>query len=133
MNTILVDIVALLALWNELDQWHEAAEAAFALAYHTHSPLITTSCVLLECGNAVARKDYRDAVLYLRLRLQKSSGLFEPLPEEIENAWEAFERRDANSAGMVDLISFEVMRRLQITQALTNDDHFRAAGFETLM
>jgi len=29
-------------------------------------------------------------------------------------------------------MSFVVMRRLSMTQAFTNDHHFRAAGFQTL-
>ena len=34
--------------------------------------------------------------------------------------------------GIVDHVSFVVMRRLGLTQAFTNDAHFRAAGFEVL-
>jgi len=32
----------------------------------------------------------------------------------------------------VDCMSFAVMPRLRITDAFTNDQHFRAAGFEIL-
>jgi len=35
-------------------------------------------------------------------------------------------------AGIVDHVSFIVMRRLGITDAFTNDRHFQAAGFTTL-
>ncbi len=41
-------------------------------------------------------------------------------------------RGAASQAGIVDRVSFEVMRRLGISQAFTNAAHFRAAGFETL-
>jgi uncharacterized protein len=34
--------------------------------------------------------------------------------------------------GIVDHVSFTIMRRLGISKAFTNDGHFRAAGFETL-
>jgi len=34
--------------------------------------------------------------------------------------------------GIVDCISFAVMRRLGLTEAFTNDQHFTAAGFTTL-
>jgi hypothetical protein len=40
--------------------------------------------------------------------------------------------READSAGLVDHVSFTIMRRLGISKAFTNDGHFRAAGFETL-
>jgi len=39
---------------------------------------------------------------------------------------------DAADAGIVDQVSFEVMRRIGVTQVYSNDRHFRAAGFETL-
>ncbi len=38
----------------------------------------------------------------------------------------------AGQAGIVDQVSFVVMRRLGITEAFTNDRHFQAAGFHTL-
>lgn len=39
---------------------------------------------------------------------------------------------EAGQAGIVDQVSFLVMRRLGITEAFTNDRHFQAAGFVTL-
>jgi uncharacterized protein len=47
-------------------------------------------------------------------------------------AWLAYERGAAASAGIVDQVSFKIMRRLGITKAFSNDGHFRAAGCETL-
>jgi predicted nucleic acid-binding protein len=44
----------------------------------------------------------------------------------------SYKRGDAGQAGIVDLVSFAVMRRLDISQAFTNDKHFAAAGFLTL-
>ena len=39
------------------------------------------------------------------------------------------ERGEAGQAGIVDHVSFQVMRRLGITEAFTNDKHYQAAGF----
>jgi uncharacterized protein len=44
----------------------------------------------------------------------------------------ALDKGDQSGAGIVDHISFVVMRRLGMSKAFTNDRHFRAAGFETL-
>jgi len=55
-----------------------------------------------------------------------------PTDADLESAWPAFERGQAGQAGIVDHVSFVVMRRLGLTQAFTNDAHFRAAGIETL-
>jgi len=52
--------------------------------------------------------------------------------EDWQAAWLAYERGEADSAGIVDHVSFAIMRRLEISKAFTNDGHFRAAGLETL-
>jgi predicted nucleic acid-binding protein len=58
--------------------------------------------------------------------------LVKPIETDIEAGWDAYERGDAGQAGIVDHVSFVVMRRLGISRAFTNDVHFRAAGFEPL-
>ena len=58
MNAVFLDTVGLLALWNRSDQWHESAEAAFQSLLARRSLLLTTSLVLLECGNAAARHHF---------------------------------------------------------------------------
>jgi predicted nucleic acid-binding protein len=55
----------------------------------------------------------------------------EPTSEEVEIAWQAFDHGDAGQAGIVDHVSFILMRRLKISRAFTNDVHYLAAGFET--
>jgi predicted nucleic acid-binding protein len=50
----------------------------------------------------------------------------------VEDAWASYHRGEADQAGIVDQISFRVMRRLGATEAFTNDQHFRAAGFAPL-
>lgn len=87
MREVFLDTVGLLALWDSTDQWHESAQHALAgLAPEVRT--VTTSFVLLECGNA--------------------------------------------AAGIVDHISFAVMRRLGIAEVFGNDRHFQAAGFTVL-
>ena len=132
MRTVFLDTVGLLALWDESDQWHPAAQAAFDRLRNERDPLVTTSFVLLECGNAAARRPYRQAVVRLRTRLESAGRVVVPTTEDWQEAWRGFERGDAAEAGIVDHVSFVVMRRLGLTEAFTNDGHFRAAGFMTL-
>ena len=68
----------------------------------------------------------------LRKSLIQEQLLVDPTPEEVEDAWAAYDQGEAGEAGIVDLLSFRVMRRLGLTEAFTNDQHFRAAGFTTL-
>ncbi len=55
-----------------------------------------------------------------------------PTEEDWKQAWEDYEREEAGQAGIVDHVSFIVMRRLGVTEAFTNDRHFQTAGFAVL-
>jgi uncharacterized protein len=129
---VLLDTVGLLAVWDESDQWHKAAQESLLQLSASRTDLVSTAYILLECGNAAARRPYRSAVSRLRQQLERGNRLLDPTTEDCQSAWKAYERGDANSAGIVDHVSFAVMRRLGITKAFTNDQHFQAAGFEIL-
>ncbi len=122
----------MLALWDEADQWHQEAERARAKFRLAQSPVITTTYVLLECGNAAARRSFRTAVTQFREVMIANGGLVVPSDDDWAEAWKAYDRGDAGLAGIVDQITFAVMRRLKVREAFTNDRHFTAAGFETL-
>jgi predicted nucleic acid-binding protein len=132
MTDVFLDTVGMIAVWDDTDQWHPAAQAAYARLFRQGRKLVTTSLVLYECGNASARRTYRPDVCDLRRTLLQEGLLIEPTGQEMEHAWAAYERGEAGQAGIVDHISFAVMRRLGIAEAFTNDRHFQAAGFVTL-
>lgn len=132
MSLVLADSVGLLALWNQADQWHRAASLAYDRIYNQGDILVTTSFVLLECGNAASRTMFRRDVDDLRLQMHAAGTLHWPTDDDWREAWAAYRRGEADQAGIVDHVSFVVMRRLNIRQAFTNDNHFRAAGFEVL-
>jgi predicted nucleic acid-binding protein len=130
--TVFLDTVGLLALWDESDQWHGAAKDCFIQLSALRANVVTTTFTILECGNASARRPYRGAVSRLRQELERGQRLITPTVGDWQAGWIAYDRGEANSAGIVDQITFAVMRRLAISKAFTNDQHFRAAGFDTL-
>src|SRR3712207_6783699 len=132
MNPMFLDTVGMIAVWDDTDQWHVAAHAAYQQLLARGRRLVTTYLVLCECGNATARRPYRSDVNELRKFLIQEQLLVEPTAEELEKAWAAYDRGEAGQAGIVDHISFVVMRRSGIPEAFTNDRHFHAAGFVTL-
>jgi predicted nucleic acid-binding protein len=132
MTPVFLDTVGLIAAWERADLWHAAASGALGALVRSGTPLVTTPYVLLECGNACARRPCRTDVAQLRLDLIRAGRLIDPTPTEENGAWEAYARGEAGQAGVVDHVSFHVMRRLGLTRAFTNDAHFRAAGFEKL-
>ena len=132
MTVVLMDTVGLLALWENTDQWHAAAERAMTELQAQKARLVTTSFILLECGNAASRKPYRPDVDLLRRKMEADGRVIVPLESDIEQAWTDYRRGNAGDAGIVDHVSFIVMRRLGIIDAFTNDRHFKTAGFNTL-
>jgi uncharacterized protein len=132
MKPIVLDTVGLIALWNRSDQWHIPAKQAFDDLIAAGSEFLTTSAILLECGNAAARQPFRHEVLLLRKHLEIRGQLIFSTYEDWQNAWLIYENSEADRTGIVDCITFAVMRRLDLNQAFTNDRHFNAAGFETL-
>jgi uncharacterized protein len=132
MRRIYLDTIGLLALWNERDQWHEAAVKAFDQLAAAGVEFWTSSYVLLECGNAAARTPFRKEVVDLRQHLSNDGKLIDPTEDDLDRAWEGYAKGMAGGAGIVDHVSFEVMRRLEILEAFTNDRHFPAAGFKAL-
>jgi predicted nucleic acid-binding protein len=132
MSNVFVDTVGLIAVWDVRDQWHAAADAAYQELLKQGRTLITTPLILWECGNAAARRPYRQRVRVIRQYFVEERLLIDPTHDEIEDAWTAFDRGDAAQAGIVDHVSFVIMRRLGVTEAFTNDKHFEAAGFKVL-
>ncbi len=132
MTLVFVDTVGMLAVWNRSDQWHQPARQAYLDLNPSETALFSTPFVLAECANAAARTPFRSEVDEFRKRLELSGTLIWPTPEEWDSAWVAFRRGEADQAGLVDHISFSVMRRMNILHAFTNDRHFRAAGFVPL-
>jgi predicted nucleic acid-binding protein len=129
---VFLDTVGLVALWDRADQWHSAADAAFQRIAANGTSYVTTPFILAECGNAAARKPFRQRVVALEKILAATNGIETPTELDWRGAWHAYERGVAGNAGIVDCISFAVMRRLGLTEAFTNDQHFAAAGFTPL-
>jgi predicted nucleic acid-binding protein len=132
MSAVFLDSVGLLALWNQADQWHAAAEEAFDTLKASNRPYISTPFVMAECGNAASRRGFRRDVVTLRKSLEVDDSLIWPTDQDWFNAWAEFERGRPGDPGIVDCISFAVMRRHNITEAFTNDQHFTSAGFTKL-
>jgi predicted nucleic acid-binding protein len=132
MTPIFLDTVGLLAVWDQDDQWHSAAVPVYEQIVREGRPTVTTTLVLYESGNAASRSPFRANVNVLRSLLAAEGKLIEPTPDEIEAGWANFVRGLAGSAGIVDHISLVIMRRLNISDAFTNDKHFTAAGFVTM-
>jgi predicted nucleic acid-binding protein len=84
---IFLDTVGMIALWNHSDQWHVQAAQAYHQLRSRRPVFATTSHVLLECGNAVARTELRAEVSRLRIGLTAQQQLIEPSGADVAEAW----------------------------------------------
>ncbi len=132
MNGVFLDTVGLLGLWDEDDQWHAPAAAAFEKMRLRREPLVTTSYIIAECANATARWIEREKIAALVRSLQASGGFIFPDDDDWSLAWNRYTAGSPGGPGLVDHLSFAAMQRLGLRQAFTNDRHFSAAGFDPL-
>lgn len=132
MKAVFLDSVGLLAYWNKRDQWHSAAARAFAELRRAQTALFSTTYVVAECANALARLPSRAKLADLVDSLRAANGLVSPTNAEWGEAWTSYTCGHAGSPGLVDQLSFVVMRRLGLHEVYSNDQHFRDAGFTTL-
>jgi predicted nucleic acid-binding protein len=132
VSDVFLDTVGLLALLNHSDQWRADAVTAFESLQSSHRGFVSTELVFYEAGNALARTSLRAALDNLRLELREQGRIEAVTNADCEEAWQVYRSRRPGDAGIVDCVSFAVMRRLGLTEAFTNDQHFAAAGFTPL-
>ena len=117
------------------ERGHDAARAMYADAARGGELLVTTPLVAAETHTLILRwRGPHAGALFLETVFESGAHVVAPLDDGlIEAAISRWIRRFADkSISLADAVSFEVMRRERITQALTFDRHFSDAGFETL-
>jgi len=132
MTTVFADTFYFVALSNPRDAAHDRAVAWTATFA---GRLLTTTWVLTEYANHMSdpanRQEFLDTLRDLR-----ASTAVKIVPAD-EPLWEAglqlFGDRPDKKWSLTDCISFVVMRREGVTEALTGDRHFEQAGSVALL
>lgn len=134
-NELFLDTSFALALSIVRDQHHAAAVELARRMRAERAQLITTHAVLLEIGNAMAKARQRAAGIDLVEALQDDPAVeIVPLSQELFAEGVALYRRyEDKEWGLTDCISFAVMHRRGLREALTADNHFRQAGFRAVL
>ena len=89
---------------------------------------------MLEIGNALARNYRQAAVEVIEQFLDSDETEVVRLNAQLfEQALTLYKSHQDKTWGLVDCISFVVMRESGVSQVLTFDRHFEQAGFHTLM
>lgn len=97
-------------------------------------PLLTTDAVLLEVGNALSRLDRQGAIGAIESTfLAPEIEVVHLTPALFQRAFDLYKARPDKTWGLVDCLSFVVMRDADVRVALTADRHFVQAGFQILL
>ena len=132
MADAFIDTSFVVALVNRKDQHHSRA---FELASEfEQQSLITTDAVLLEIGNALA-KNFREASIQVIDDFLTSDKIqiVSLHPDLFQRAFSLYRSHLDKTWGLIDCVSFVVMRDAGVINALTTDKHFGQAGFRTLL
>ena len=123
---IFLDTSVIYALADRRDEFHQLARRRFDLALRAGSRLVTHNYVLLESMALLHRRLGRQAALHLARDVAAFDveWVGEALHQEATAALSA-----GAGASLVDQVSFLVMRRRGIAEALAFDAEFVAAGF----
>jgi len=132
MRTVFADTFYFLAILSDRDQHHERA---VDFTRSIRGRMITTTWVLTELGNQLRRGRDRERFLSFLAKL-KSNPNVSIIPTDdalFDSGVEFFRMRPDKEWSLTDCISFVVMERTGITEALTGDFHFEQAGYHALL
>lgn len=132
MKSYFADSSYYLALVNADD---ELNSAAVALTPSLTGRIVTTEWVLAEVGDALCRPGCRRlaAELIRELQADTSVQIVAATHETFEDGLALYNRRHDKKWSLTDCISFVVMQKLRLKEALTADRHFEQAGFRPLL
>ncbi len=132
MNKIFVDSTFVLAIVNEKDELHERAnELVKTFGAFTW---LTTDLVLYEVGNALARNSKPQAKRVINDFLESDGvKIVYASADLFREAFSLYSKFTDKTWGLIDCVSFIVMKKRAVIDALTYDKHFRQAGFKALM
>jgi predicted nucleic acid-binding protein len=132
---VFLDTSFILALENRDDPLHARAKLLARELTASQTIFVLHWGVLLEIGDGYARLGRRVKGLELFEKFQHEEGCdVQPIDGPLfEEALALYRARQDKEWGLTDCVSFVLMRRLGMSDALTADVHFRQAGFSALL
>ena len=126
-----MDTGFVIALINNGDQYHQKA-LKLADKFEGY-PIVITDVVLLEIGNALAHHFKQQAIEIINnFYLSPEVTIVHLNPILFKKGLKLYQAYQDKTWGLIDCVSFVVMRDMEMTDALTFDKHFAQAGFNIL-
>jgi predicted nucleic acid-binding protein len=133
---VFIDTAGWIALVSPRDDFHSQAKEAYGQL--KKALRVTTDVILIGIGDTLRKPPLRPLAITLieEIRLAERLGLAEVVHidrELLEQGFALFQSRPDKEWSLTDCISFAVIQKRGIWQALTTDHHFEQAGFERLL
>jgi hypothetical protein len=124
-----------MALSRQRDQYHRHAVAWHQFVTRSRSSIVTTEAVLWEWLNGLSGASTRGVAAegYWRAHADARIEVVVFQPELIDSAVQLYRTRADKDWSLTDCLSFVVMERRHLTEALTTDGHFEQAGLKAVM
>jgi predicted nucleic acid-binding protein len=131
MKRIFVDTSGWYALVDDDDEDHLAVAGWFN---KNTFPLVTTNYTFSETITLINnRLGHEKAVAFgSRLMESRSISLHRATDEEEKEAWAYFVKHGDKKYSFTDCVSFIVMKKSSVREALSLDKHFRQSGFQVV-
>ena len=135
MAAYFADTAFWIAISSRRDQYHSQAAAWHQSVVRSASRIVTTEAVLWEWLNALSDASTRTIAVegYHRVHADKGIEVVPFQPELTDAAIGLYRTRADKNWSLTDCLSFVVMERRTLTDALTTDRHFEQAGFKAKM
>ena len=132
MRTLFADAFYYIALLSPTDAAHTRA-VEFTKTYN--ELMVTTAWIITELADGMADASTRQAFtnFYDAVRVDPQVSVVQPDRYFFDEGLELYRNRLDKDWSLTDCISFVVMQRHGITEALTGDHHFEQAGFKALL
>lgn len=132
-DLVFLDTSALIALLNPRDQYHPVLHRYLE---EQKDPLagVTTNLVLAELLTFFSRHGTLKEVLQFQSKISRDAHVKVVWIDQNfhESACRILEKFSDQRLSFTDAVSFAIMKREGITQALAFDDDFTRAGFQTI-
>lgn len=130
-SKLFVDTSWFKAFSDPKDDFHKSATDQYKIIKEDNIKLITTNYILDESYTLIRKRvGYQSAMDFNEMlaSLVGTLKLIRIIPQDEFKAWEWF-KKDWSDLSFTDCTSFAVMKRLELTEVATFDQHFARASF----
>lgn len=135
LDRVFVDASFLVATYNRRDYFHQRA-LEFDVALLNAREIWTTDAILLEVTATLSQPPHRVAAVQVWRQFHGDAErcrTVEASTESLAEAMEMYRSRRDKAWSLADCLSFVVMEREGLSEALTSDQHFQQAGYRALL